>query len=146
MTASQNKQLIQNAFRDIAKGDGRAFVALWANDVTMTITGEYSWSQTFHGKEAILRDLYGYVAELCPGTRKTIPSLILADEDWVVVEGRGEMMTRTGEPYNNHYLLMYRFEDGKIVEMKEYQDSLMAERICGAYPSDRNPNRQSPSA
>ncbi|MAK63012.1 MAG: ketosteroid isomerase [Ponticaulis sp.] len=137
MSPAENKRLIQQAFTGIAQGDGRQFVELLHDDFTMTITGEYSWSQTFCGKASVMKDLWVYVAELCPGPRKTIPSLILADEDWVIVEGRGEMTTRAGDPYNNHYLLMYRFADGKIVEMKEYQDSAMCERICGPYPLDR---------
>lgn len=137
MSPTENKTKVQKAFEAVAKGDAAAFVNLWHDDVTMTITGDYSWSQTFRGKANVIKNLYGYVAELCPGTRKTIPSLILADEDWVIVEARGEMTTRSGEPYNNHYLLMYRFEGDKIVEMKEYQDSIMCERLCGPYPFER---------
>ena len=135
MSKSENKQKIILAFKGLAEGDGQAFVALLSDDVTMTITGEYSWSQTFHGKASVMKDLWGYVAEICPGTRKTIPSLILADEDWVIVEGRGEMTHTSGAPYNNHYLLMYRFLDGQIVEMKEYQDSFTCEQVCGSYPA-----------
>ena len=136
MSTTENKQKITQAFMGIAEGDGGAFVALLSDDVTMTITGEYSWSQTFVGKASVMKDLWGYVGEICPGPRKTIPSLILADEDWVIVEGRGEMTHKSGAPYNNHYLLMYRFLDGQIVEMKEYQDSFMCEQLCGPYPAD----------
>ncbi|MAP94275.1 MAG: ketosteroid isomerase [Ponticaulis sp.] len=135
MTTSSNKALITQAFEGLAQGDGRAFVNLLHEDVVMTVTGDYSWSRTFHGKESLFRDLYLYLAEICPGVRRTVASRILADEDWVIVEARGDMTTRAGDPYQNHYLLMYRFENGKIVEMKEYQDSALCERVLGPYQS-----------
>lgn len=37
---------------------------------------------------------------------RTIPFRILADEDWVVVEARGDMVTKAGERYDNHYCLL----------------------------------------
>ncbi len=134
MTAAENKALMRRIFDRLEQGDGRLFVEHLAEDATMTVTGAYSWSRTHHEKEAILRDLYGYVASVTTGDRRTVPLRILADEDWVVVEARGEMTATSGEPYRNHYCLMYRLEGGMIREMKEYQDSALCERVLGPYP------------
>jgi uncharacterized protein len=62
---------------------------------------------------------------------------ILADEDWVVIEARGDMTTKAGVPYQNHYCLMFRLKDGMIVEMREYNDSAYCERILGYFPAER---------
>jgi uncharacterized protein len=62
MGAAENKKLMQTIFAGVAAGDRALYVDSLADDVTMTVTGQYSWSQTFHGKESVLRDLYGYVA------------------------------------------------------------------------------------
>ena len=105
----------------------------------MTVTGEYSWSRTFHGKESIRRDLYGYVHSLLVEGGRTLPFNFIADGDWVVVEARGDMRTKAGTPYCNHYCLLYRLENGMIVEIKEYQDSTLCERILGPYPAARAP-------
>ena len=64
MSAADNKKLIETIFAAIAAGDRTPFVESLADDVTMRITGQYSWSQTFKGKEALLRDLYGYLGTL----------------------------------------------------------------------------------
>src|SRR5947209_20050138 len=117
MSAADNKKLIEEVFAAISTGDRRRYVDLMAEGVTMTVTGEHSWSQTFRGKEAVLRDLYGVVASRAP-ERKTIPFRILADEDWVVVEARGAMVTTEGTPYRNHYCLLYRINAGKLVEIR----------------------------
>jgi ketosteroid isomerase-like protein len=134
VSAAENKQLMQEIFARVAKGDGSLFVEHLADDVVMRVSGQYSWSQTFKGKEAVLRDLYGVVRERTTGLRKTIPVRFIADDDIVVIEARGEMTSKAGAPYNNEYCLIYRLRDRKIVEMTEYQDSTLCERVLGPYP------------
>ena len=134
MSADANKRIMQEIFQDVARGDGRKLYEHLADDATMEVTGSYSWSRIFRGKESIRRDLYGYVrALLGPDGNRTHAFNFIAGGDWVVVEARGDMVTKDGTPYRNHYCLLYRFEGGKIVEMKEYQDSTLCERILGPY-------------
>jgi len=136
VSAAENKQLMQEIFARVAEGDGSLFVAHLADDAVIRVSGQYSWSRTFKGKEAALRDLYGVVRERTTGQRKTIPLRFIADGDVVVIEARGEMMSKAGVPYNNEYCLIYRLRDRKIVEMTEYQDSTLCERVLGPYPRD----------
>jgi uncharacterized protein len=135
MSAAENKKLIENIFGAIAAGNRTLFMESLADDVTMRITGHYSWSQTFKGKEALLRGLYGYLATLLADGRRTIPHNIVAEGDYVVVEGVGQMQTKAGVPYNNDYCLIYRLKQGKIVEIREYCDSALAEKVLGKYPT-----------
>ena len=136
MTAAANKKLMETILAGVAAGDRTLFVDAMADDVTMTVTGQYSWSQTFHGKESVLRDLYGYVASLVK-QRRSVPFRLIADDEWVVVEARGDMETHAGERYDNHYCLLYRIENGKIREIREYQDSTLCERVLGPFPRER---------
>jgi uncharacterized protein len=140
VSAAENKQLMQEIFARVADGDGSLFVEHLADDVVIRVSGQYSWSQTFKGKEAALRDLYGVVRERTTGLRKTIPLRFIADGDIVVIEARGEMLSKAGVPYNNEYCLIYRLRDRKIVEMTEYQDSTLCERVLGPYPRDERPS------
>ena len=133
MSAAENKQLMQDIFARVAVGDGSLFVEHLADDVVMRVSGQYSWSRTFTGKQSVLRDLFGVVRARTTGTRKTIPLRFIADGDTVVVEARGEMTSKAGVPYNNQYCLIYRLRDRKIVEMTEYQDSTLCERVLGPY-------------
>jgi hypothetical protein len=133
MGAAENEKLMRDLFAGIAAGDRKAFADSLADDFTMRVTGQYSWSQTFRSKQAFLRDLHGYLATLLDG-RRTIPLSFIAGGDHVVVEARGEMQTRAGVPYNNEYCLIYRLKDGKIVEMREYCDSALTEAVLGKFP------------
>ena len=135
MSAAANKRLMQEIFAKVAVGDGSMFRERLADDVVMHITGHHSWSRSFHGKESVLRDLFGTVRRLVEGPLKTIATRFLADEDLVVVEGRGDMWTKTGQRYDNHYCLIYRLREGMIVEGWEYQDSSLDERVLGGSPA-----------
>ncbi|GAB1264313.1 nuclear transport factor 2 family protein [Aurantivibrio infirmus] len=130
-----NKQLMTRIFERVGQGDGSLFSEHLADNVEMTITGQYSWSQTFKGKESVLNDLYAYVASVTELPRKTIALNIIAEGEYVVVEAKGQMTSKKGIPYNNDYCLIFRLQEGKIIEYKEYQDSTLCERVLGAYPN-----------
>lgn len=134
MSADANKKLMQEIFAELESGRGALFVETLADDVVMRVTGSYSWSRTFVGKETVLRDLYGHVRSLVERGSRTIPLRIFADDDHVVVEARGDMTTRGGEKYDNEYCLVYRLAGGKIVEIREYCDSVLCEQRLGLYP------------
>jgi ketosteroid isomerase-like protein len=131
--AEANKQLMEAIFAEIEAGNGAPFVATLADEVVMRVTGQYSWSRTFTGKEAVMRDLYGYVRSLVERGSRTVPLRIFADGDHVIVEARGAMKTKAGEKYDNEYCLIYRFAGGRIVEMREYCDSVLCERRLGLF-------------
>jgi ketosteroid isomerase-like protein len=135
MSDADNKRLMETIFAAIAAGDRTLFVESLADDVTMRVTGQYSWSQTFKGKQALFRDLYDYLGTLLADGRRTIAHRFIADGDHVVVEGVGDMRTKAGFPYNNDYCLIYRLKDGKIVEITEYCDSVLTEKVLGKYPA-----------
>jgi uncharacterized protein len=134
MSVETNKKLMQDIFAEIATGKGTLFAATLADDVVVRVTGQYTWSRTFAGKEAVLRDLYGYVRSLVERGSRTIPSRFFGDGDYVVVEARGDMTTKKGEKYDNDYCLVYRLDNGKIVEMREYCDSVLCEQRLGLFP------------
>src|SRR5688500_20131178 len=87
--SARNKELLTRIFDGVSRGDPSLFYEHLADDATMTITGEFSWSRVFEGKECIRRDLYGYVRSLLEQRGKTHAFHFLAAGAWVVVEARG---------------------------------------------------------
>jgi ketosteroid isomerase-like protein len=137
MSVAENKKLMQDIFAAVATGNRSMFLDSLADDVTMRVTGKNSWSQTFEGKAALVRDLYGYLNTLLAEGRRTVALRFIADGDHVVIEARGEMTTKAGVRYENEYCLVYRLAHGKIVEIREYLDSALCEQVLGAYPQER---------
>jgi uncharacterized protein len=139
MNAEANKKLIQDIFAAAGNPDPTArdralFVASLADDVTWVVTGQYSWSRTFTGKASILNDLHGHVRSLLVDPARTIAERFIADGDIVVVEARGNNLTRTGVRYDNEYCLVFRLANGKIREVREYCDSVLTEKALGRFP------------
>jgi ketosteroid isomerase-like protein len=71
--------------------------------------------------------------------RRTIAHRFIAEGDHVVVEGRGDMVTKAGVRCDNEYCLVYRLDNGKIVEIREYCDSALCLAVLGAFPASRTP-------
>ena len=135
MGAQENKKLMQEIFAAIAAGDRKPFMDALADDVTMRVTGRNSWSRTYKGKAALDSELYAHLRTLLAEPRRTIPWNFIADGDYVAVEARGDMRTKAGVPYENEYCLVYRIENGRIVEFREYCDSALTESVLGAFPA-----------
>jgi ketosteroid isomerase-like protein len=54
----------------------------------------------------------------------------------VVVQARGDAVTKAGAPYDNEYCFIYRVEDGSIREVTEYLDTeLVTSALGGATAS-----------
>ena len=77
-------------------------------------------SKTFKGKQAVIDELLVPFREaLVDGHIHIHVENLLADGDFVVVQGRGEAMTKRGVAYDNTYCWVYRFEGGKIKALTE---------------------------
>ena len=143
-TTASNKKLIEQIFAAAANPDPAArdralFVASLAEDVKWVVTGQYSWSRTFTGKQSVLNDLHGHVRSLLVDRTRTIAYRFIADGDHVVVEAKGNNLTKTGVRYDNDYCLVFRLADGKIREIREYCDSVLTEKALGLFPSAHGP-------
>jgi ketosteroid isomerase-like protein len=139
MSAAANKNLMQEIFAaagnpDPAVRDRSLFAASLADDAKWVVTGQYSWSRTFTGKQSILDDLHGHVRSRLVERARTIAHRFIADGDHVVVEARGDNLTKAGVPYDNDYCLVFRLENGKIKEVREYCDSVLTEKALGSFP------------
>jgi uncharacterized protein len=139
MSAEANKKLMEEIFAaaanpDPAIRDRSLFIASLADDVKWVVTGQYSWSRTFTGKASVLNDLHGHVRSLLVDRARTIAHRFIADGDHVVVEARGNNLTRTGVRYDNEYCLVFRLANGKIAEVREYCDSVLTEKALGRFP------------
>ena len=144
MSAAANKKLIQEIYAaagnpDPAVRDRALFVASLADDAKWVVTGQYSWSRTFTGKQSILNDLHGHVRSLLADRARTIAHRFIAEGDYVVVEAKGDNVTKSGLRYDNDYCMVYRLENGRIKEIREYCDSVLVEKALGEFPAPKIP-------
>src|SRR5262249_43302819 len=123
MSTEANKRLVQQVYADSANRSGTTFVDNLADDASWIVTGQYSWSHEFKGKDAILNGLMGHFRSHFAVRPRTVAFNFIAEGDTVVVEARGDNVTKAGLRYDNQYCMVWRIENGKIKLIKEYCDS-----------------------
>jgi ketosteroid isomerase-like protein len=119
----ENKQLLQNIFKELSMGDSRPFVAALADDVIWKVMGRTQWSGTYRGKQTVLNELLRQLQSRLADRYRATAERIIAEGPYVVVQARGQSMTTAGMPYNNEYCFIYRVENGQIKEVIEYLDT-----------------------
>jgi ketosteroid isomerase-like protein len=138
MGAAENKKLVQQIYADSASQSGTTFLDNLAEDATWIVTGQYSWSGEFKGRDAINNALLGHLRSRLDAARpRTVAFNFIAEGDYVVVEARGDNVTKDGVRYDNQYCMVWRIENGKIKQIKEYCDSALVERVLGPFPEER---------
>jgi ketosteroid isomerase-like protein len=123
MAAAEYKQLLERVFAEMSQGNGQPFMDALADDVRWTVIGSSPWSRTYAGKrevvEQLMRPLFSQFADQY--TARAIR--VLAEDDVVVVEARGQVNTKSGRPYNQTYCYVFRLADGQVRELTEYLDT-----------------------
>ncbi|KQY35846.1 ketosteroid isomerase [Caulobacter sp. Root487D2Y] len=118
-----NRQLMQDIFDGLARGDARPFLDTLDETTVWRLTGTNAWSGVYTGKTAIRRDLLTPLFAQFADQYVNVADAIIAEGDTVVVECRGKVTTKTGKRYDNRYCWVCRLADGKIVSLTEYMDT-----------------------
>lgn len=132
MNAAENKQLMQNIFSELSKGNGKPFVESIADDCRWVIAGSTKWSKTYQGKQAIIDELMKPLFSQFADQYTNTAHRFIAEDDYVVVECQGRVTTKAGKPYNNSYCYVCRLAEGKLQELTEYMDTELATAALGA--------------
>jgi ketosteroid isomerase-like protein len=119
----RNRATITAIMEAMSRGETRPFGDAMADDFTWRMTGTTAWSGNYVGKADVQGRMLKTLRQQWASQYKSTPSRIFADGDYVIVETRGEVVTRTGKPYNNTYCFVIRMRDDKMVELTEYFDT-----------------------
>ena len=121
--SNPNKQLLQDIFAGLARGDSKPFALSLADDFCWTLTGTTAWSRTYRGKQEVMTELMRPLFDNFADQYTNTAQRFIAEGDWVVVECQGKVMTKAGKPYNNRYCWVCRVEGGQLKEVIEYMDT-----------------------
>jgi ketosteroid isomerase-like protein len=120
-----NKMFMQHIFSELAKGNRKPFADAMAEDFCWTITGSTAWSRTYRGKAAVRAELLDPLFAQFADAYGNSAQRFIAEDDYVVVQCRGKVTTKRGEPYHNSYCYLVRLEGGKMRQL----DTALAERV-----------------
>jgi len=130
MGIEENKKFAIEFIDAISRGDAQAIQDAYAEDGsswtigTMPISGRFSKAEIAQAAASVL-DVFPH------GLAFEIHS-ITAEDDRVAIEAESRGVHVSGKQYNNLYHFLMRMRNGKIVEWKEYMDTMHANDVlCG---------------
>lgn len=126
-------QINKAAARTFVEGMGRDFAgaidAAMAEDCRIVTMGTTAISGQRTKAQAL--QAAALVSQLFPGGLPTVINSMIAEGDRVAVEAESFATHVSGKPYNNKYLFLMRYRDGKLIEMIEYLDTELAAKFFG---------------
>jgi ketosteroid isomerase-like protein len=127
----ENKRIVEHIFAELAKDNPRPLLDGMAEDFRFVVIGSTRWSRAYEGKQAVLDELFAPLMAAIDGRLNNTAFRFIADDDFVVVEARGNNRTKRGMQYNNAYCNVLRLEDGKLKEWTEYSDTRLVADVLG---------------
>ena len=133
MDTTANKQLLQDIYAQISRGNLQPLLDSMADDIQWTIIGSTAVSGTSRGKQEVIDKLLKPVrARLADGPIVFQPERFIAEGEYVVMQANGRATALSGKPYNNTYCIVCRIVDGKVKEMVDYVDTELITSALGA--------------
>lgn len=127
---ARNKALARRFLDAVSRADVDAIVAAYAPDGTCWTAGSMPISGTY-GVDQVAAASRGVLLVFPEGLRFTIHAMT-AEGDRVAIEAESHGRHVSGKTYNNKYHFLLRARGGKIVEWREYMDTMHANDVlCG---------------
>ena len=127
---SQNREVIEHYYRSLASGDSETFASLHDESVVYHLVGKTPVSGRFEGRELFLSQVASPVLHaLVPGRFRFARRwrIMCADENCVTALMQGGGPAKTGLAYEQTYCQVFTLRGGKICEVHEFFDTVLAE-------------------
>lgn len=132
MSRQKNIDLLTRYFSHMANGEWDAIEAMYHDDIVIHMAGTTPASGRLQGKAMVTDDLIAQQvhAALVPEKMQFAKrwKIMCADDERVVAIMEGGGPTRSGDSYEQTYCEIFRFKDGKLIEMHAFFDTALAER------------------
>ena len=126
-----SKEIVEDVVDAVTHGDAEKLLRNLADDVTWTFFGSHRFAGTFKGKDELMSGLFAVIGEVLEDGIKIHVNSIVANENRVVVEAKGQARSKAGLDYNNDYCLVFDVVAGKVQHVREYLDSELVTRVFG---------------
>jgi ketosteroid isomerase-like protein len=129
MGVAENKEVVRKMGEAKSLDD---MLATMAEDVRWTIQGATKYSHVMNGKKEIVDKLLHPIFSEMESMGSNHVDNVIAEGDYVVVQQHATgRKTKTGNPYNNSYCLVFKVIGGKIKEINEYLDTELVTKAFG---------------
>ena len=120
--AMQNKELVTEFFEHFSAGEVDQAFAFVSDDVSWWVPGDLPFSGTKNKAEYM--QVVGSIQQGFPDGLELKATGMIAEGNQVAVEVASNGKHVNGKTYTNMYHFLITIEDGKMVDVKEYMDTL----------------------
>lgn len=126
---SVTEQQVKELFSFLETGQGDRFFEAVVDDVDWLVMPTHPTAGHYTSKEEFLNHTIRRVSKLVHGSLQLEATNILVSGDWSVVELKSKAIANNNVPFTNCYCWLVRWKDGKIVQVRAYQDSFIASKL-----------------
>ena len=132
-SSGENKQRARDFFEALSAGDAARLREMLRPDMRWVVPdGAIMLGGTHEGAEDVIAKMTAAVGETFePGSNQIEIREILAEGDVVMAETRLTATHLDGRQYDNRYVFVFEFLDGRIAELREHVDTVYAARFFG---------------
>jgi ketosteroid isomerase-like protein len=132
-----NEKAVLDFFETLSSGDLVALASQLHEDMSWEpMVKEIPGAGRHEGRDTVINEFLAPVRGVFrPGEPKVRVDVIVSDGDRVMVETLATGQRADGKPYNNHYAWAFELRDGKILNIREYMDSLYVARFFDMIPA-----------
>jgi ketosteroid isomerase-like protein len=127
MGKEENKKFAQTFLEALSRGDWQFVEDAYAEDVVIWTAGSMPFSGT-HSKDG-LSDVKAWLTGSFPEGLKFTVKAMTAEGERVAIEAESYGKHISGKIYNNLYHFLMVIRDGKVIELKEYMDTMHANEV-----------------
>src|ERR1700740_323813 len=125
---------VREIFKGLENGDGAAFFEHVADNVDWIVEGTHPLAGHYLSKKAFIEGTFAKLDKVLPqGTQLYMEHLIVKD-DQAVGELHSLATAKNGMRFDNRYCWVVYFQDGLIVRVRAYLDSVMVARLFEEHP------------
>ena len=122
MMEAENKQVVSKFFEHFSAGEINEAFSKVSDEVSWWVPGDLPFSGTKSKTEYL--QVVGAIQKGFPGGLELNATSMIAEGSRVAVEVASYGEHANGKTYTNRYHFLMTLEQGKIVEVKEYMDTL----------------------
>lgn len=148
MSREENIRLLNRYFSAMSAGDWHTVEDMYHDDVVVHMAGSTPASGRLAGKATVTTGLIARQVHAALDVMKMQFAkrwkIMCADDERVVAIMEGGGPTLSGDHYDQTYCEIFRFQDGKVIEMFAFFDTALAERALFGNPltAERAPLKQ----
>jgi uncharacterized protein len=125
---STNLELIRGTYEGPSEENGRNLLAVLSPDVEWTEAEGFPYAGTYVGPEALIDGVFRRLGSEWTGYRADVHTY-LADGDRVAAFGvYSGTYNATGKSMTAPFAHLYQIEDGKVIRMTQYVDTVLVTR------------------